>query len=233
MVPATMKRFLALVPFLALTACAGTTGEDASSDEAALTSLNAASCATPKVQTGPLKNAQGQAIAGGAITTLQGCIIGKAGEAGTDTMKRAAVILNDTQRFSTLTDDQNKPVFSKFKPLALSGTPATGTVQEVDVNLAGDFTPAGRLKVTRKQNADGTYDATITNSTDFKATILFFPVTALKAGDLKLTVKFTTEANGISAKGQSSVVLQQQQELAPENSLLVANLFTWLTEQMQ
>ena len=229
-----MKRFLALVPFLALVACAGNTADEAAgADEAALTSLNAASCATPNAVTGPLKNAAGQAVAGGAITTLKGCIVGKAGETGAATMTRAAAILNDTQKFSTLTDDMNKPVFSKFTPRALSGTPATGTTQEVDVNLAGDFTPAGRLLVKRKMNADGTYDATITNSTDFKATILFFPVTALKAGDLKLTVKFRPEANGISAEGQSSVILQQQQDQAPENSQLVANLFTWLQTQLQ
>lgn len=229
-----MKRFLALVPFLALVACAGNSADDGSAaDDADLTSLNAATCATPKAVTGPLKNAAGQAIAGGAITTLKGCIVGKAGETGAATMTRATTILNDTRKFSTLTDAMNKPVFSSFAPRALSGTPATGTTQEVDVSLAGNFTPSGRLLVKRKLNADGTYDATITNSTDFTATIFFFPVTALKAGDLKLSVKFRTETNGISADGQSSVVLQQQQDLAPENSLLVANLFTWLQTQLQ
>ena len=58
-------------------------------------------------------------------------------------------------------------------------------------------------------------------------------VTALKAGDLKLTVKFSPQANGISAAGQSSVILQQQQDQAASNSQLVANLFTWLTTQLQ
>lgn len=232
-----MNRFLALVsfaPFLALAACAGNaTDQGAAADEAALTSLNAATCATPNAITGPLKDASGNAIAGGAITTLNGCILGKTGETGAATMTRATAILNDTQKFSTLTNDDKSPTFSKFSPLASSGTPTTGTTQEVDVSLAGDFTPSGRLLVKRKMNADGSYDATITNSTDFKATILFFPVTALKAGDLKLTVKFTPQANGLTAIGQSSVILQQQQDMAPANSQLVSNLFPWLQTQLQ
>lgn len=223
-----------LAPALLLAAaCTAETGEGSQTDTADLTTLTAASCATPNVQTQPKTDSAGRPIEGTAKTALNGCVIGKPGEAGSGTVQRASVLLGDNSKLATMTDSTGAPMFAKFTPRGQpSGSLATGQTQDVDVTLEADFSPAGRLRFTRKLNADGTYRIQIANVTPFEARILFFPVEVIKTGNLKMDATLSPEANGMTVKGSSEVVLEENKEQAEQSSQLVKDVFTWMTTEL-
>ncbi len=220
--------------FLALAACSADAQEESvGSDDAALTSFTAAQCKTPNVVTTPKTNASGQAIAGTAKTSLNGCIVGKANETGASVITRSVAILGDNAKLGAMTDSMDAPMFTKFTPVGPpSGQLATGQTQDVDVVLNGDFDPKGRLRFTRKLNADGSYQISIVNITPIKVSILFFPVTGIETGNLKMDSKLTPQANAITVVGTSEVALEQNQEQAAQSSKLVSDVFAWLTEEL-
>ncbi len=228
-----MKRLAFLFPaVLALTACAGTVDDDdAESSESALT---AAQCATPTINTVPKTDSAGRPISGTAKTTLKGCIVGRANETGASVIARSTTILGDTAKIGQMKDDAGRPVFSQFTPRQPTGslTSSSGLVQEIDVKLNVDYSPYGRLRVTRKASSDGSYAVSITNSTAFKATILFFPVEVIKPGNLKLDVTLKPESNGITVTGATEVALEQAHEQAAQSSQLGRDMFEWLRDEL-
>jgi hypothetical protein len=233
----SMKRIACLVSALSLTAlvmtgCATGRDDGTESSEAALTSLTAQQCQAPNVASVPKTDSAGRPIDGTAKTTLTGCIVGKANETGADVISRATALLGDTAKFGGMTDDTGKPLFSKFTARAPSGTLAAGLVQEIDVELNADYSPAGRIRVTRRANSDGSYSLAISNVSAFKATFLIFPVEAIRPGNLSLNVTLKPETNGISVNGKTEVQLEQQPEQAAEASQLGTDMFTWLTEEL-
>lgn len=230
-----MKTLAYIFPaFLALAACsADVQDENVGSNDAALTSFTAAQCQTPNVATQPKKDASGQEIPGTAKTTLSGCIVGKANETGAGVITRSVALLGNNAKLGAMTDGNDQPMFTEFTPVGPpSGQLATGQTQDVDVVLNGDFDPKGRLRFTRKLNADGTYNISIVNITPIKVAILFFPVTGIETGNLKMDSKLTPQANGITVVGTSEVQLEQNQEQAAQSSTLVSDVFAWLTEEL-
>jgi hypothetical protein len=224
---------LALLSTLGTVGCAGALGEDLNASDSALVSLTADQCKTPTVHSAPKTDAQGRPIAGTAKTSVQGCIVGKAGEAGTDVLARASALLGDTSKFGTLTDSTGQRVFSSFSPHAASGTLATGIVQDVDVTINVDFSPSTRLRVTRKQGSDGVLTVSISNITAVTARLAFLPVTVVNPNDLSLNVKLSAETNGISVAGTGEVTLQQQKDRAAESAQLVSQVFDWVKGQLE
>jgi hypothetical protein len=205
-------------------------GEDAIGQSGAdLVTFGPEQCRTPSVSTSPKLDAANNPIPGSARTTVNGCILAKSGETGAALAGRTATLISNAQNFASLADENGQLVFNSFRPQAASGSLATGLVQDVDVTLNVDFSPSTRLRVTRRQNADGSLNVGITNITPLKATIAFFPVTAANANDLTLSVKLSPEGNGMSVVGTSEVVLQQQQDRAAESAQMVHQLFDWLT----
>jgi hypothetical protein len=173
-------------------------------------------------------------IDGSAHTTVAGCILSASGETGAGLLGRAEAILNDSNSLGAVTDESGQAVFNSFRPGATSGslTSASGLIQDIDVSLNISFNPSTRLRVTRKQNADGSYGVTITNITPLKATVAIFPVTAVNTGDLSVSVKLTPESNGMDVTGAGDVVLQVQQDQASQATQLVNQLFDWLKTQL-
>jgi hypothetical protein len=213
------------VSLVGLVGCAAD-ADDMDTASSELVTLTAAQCNSPTIQTTPLKDSAGRPIFGTARTSVDGCILGKPGEAGSATLVRAKALLNDTPKFGTLTDSEGKRVFSSFRPQA-----ASGVNQDVDVSLNASFSPSTRLRVTR-QDVGGAFNVKITNITPVKATITFFAVTAVKPNGLSLDVKLSAEGNGIKVVGAGEVTLEQQKERAEESAQLVKQLHEWLTEQL-
>jgi hypothetical protein len=209
-----------------LVGCSGDVADDTGTANSELVTLTAQQCNSPAIATAPLKDSAGRPIFGTARTTVDGCILGKAGETGEATLVRAKALLNDTARFGTITDSQDKPIFSQFRPQA-----ASGVNQEVDVTLNASFNPSTRLRVTR-QDVGGAFNVKITNVTPVKATITFFSVTAVKPNGLSLDVKISPESNGIKIVGAGEVTLEQQKERAEESAQLVKQVHEWLTEEL-
>lgn len=231
-----MRRLLPLLALVALTVgCAASADDEdsGSSDEAvSLQTLTAAACKTPVLKTKPAAGPDGAALPGSAITTINGCIVGKTGETGKDVTARLVTVLGDTAHIGKVIGADGKPVFAKFTPAQPSGTLATGIVQDVDVTLSMFASPSSRLRITRKLGADGLYALHITNVTPFKASIAFIPITAIDPGNLTLDVQMKQEANGLSVTGGGSVQLDMMQDQAAGASGLVHDLFTWLTTEL-
>jgi hypothetical protein len=215
-----------------LTGCAGETTEGAGETSADLTTLNPDQCKSPTVSTSPLLDSSHRPIDGTARTTLSGCIVGQAGEAGSAVLARAVALVTDTNHFASITDNIGARVFTSFRPGQASGTLATGLVQDIDVTLNMSFSPSTRLRVTRKQGADGTLSLSITNVTPLSATIAFFPVTAVNPGDLSVNATAQAQANGISVAGSGQITLQQEKDQANTVADLVHQVFDWLTAQL-
>jgi hypothetical protein len=197
----------------------------------ALTTLSASDCKTPTVATTP-QIASGAPVEGSAHTTLTGCVTGGAGETGADVIDRVAAILVDTQKLAGVKDTAGAPVFTKFKAGRASGTLATGISQDIDVTLAMDHSPTTKLHIEQRKLPNGSYGVEITNSTDLKASVAFFTVTVVRAGELKLSLRVKPEANGVAVSGTADIILQQEQQQASKASLLVSDLFGWLSGEL-
>jgi hypothetical protein len=230
-----MKVFACLLPLTVLiAACSTSVGDDAiGSDSQELVTLTPEGCLAPNVTTAPKTNAQGQAIPGSAKTTLNGCIVGKSGEAGTGTAARATAILASNEKLATMTDSQDKPYFKTFT----AAGPATGTLQSgqkqvVNVVLNAEQNPKGQMELTRKSNADGSFKMTSINNKPFTVKVLFVTVEVIKQNNLTLNVEIKPEANGITVTGTSEVILEQQQDQAGQASQMVKDVFAWLTEEL-
>jgi hypothetical protein len=216
-----------------LVGCAGETDGASGETSADLTStLTPEQCKTPNVTTSPLFDASHRPIDGTAKTSLTGCILGRDGEAGTAVLGRAAALLGDTNKLGLITDETGSRVFSSFRPHPATGTLATGLVQDIDVVLNVQFSPSTRIRVTRRQGADGNLSLAITNVTALQATVAFFPVTAVNPGDLTLSASAHAETNGISVAGSGQVTLQVQKDQANQSAALVHQVFDWLTQQL-
>ena len=196
--------------------------------------LTSSQCAQPAIHSSPRTDSSGQAIDGTAHTTVSGCILANSGETGSQLLGRATALLTDTNSFASVTDPQGQAVFSSFRPGAPSGslTSPGGLVQDVDVALNFQFNPSTRLRVTRKQAADGSFNVSITNITALKATVAIFPVTAVNPGDLSVSVKLASQSNGITVAGAGDVTLQVEKDQASQTGQLVSDVFDWLKTQL-
>lgn len=217
---------------LALGACASVTDDGGATSSEALTSLTPAQCKTPAVHTAPKKDPAGAAIAGSAHTTLSGCIVGAQGETGDAVLTRLTTLLGNTARLGAVQDEQGAPVFSRFAPGTKQGTLATSLTQDVDVTLAMAHTPSTKLHTVQHNVAGAPYTLSIVNATAMTASVAFFTVTVVNPGELSLTLEVKTAANGVTVTGASDIVLQQQQDQAATASVLVSDLFRWVTTEL-
>lgn len=228
-----ITRFLVLpVLGLSLAACSfDGDREDVASTDAQLT---ASQCRTPSTTTVPMKDASGQPIDGTARTTLNGCVLGNAGETGAAVITRAAALLNNSAKLGTVTNADGDRLFSDFTPGATSGslTSSGGLVQDVDATLNVDYSPKTRLRITRKSKADGSYSLSIVNITPVNVTVGVFSVDVVKTGNLTFSATLKPESNGITVAGASDIRLEEAQERAAELSKMVRDVFTWLTKQL-
>jgi hypothetical protein len=215
---------------IATIGCAAGSDDTTDSTEAALTTLAPAQCATPTTTEGPLKDSSGQAIAGSGKTTLDGCIVGHADETGAALVTRLGTLLSDTARFGTVEDSPGHALFSRFTPGAATGSLAAGLVQDVDVTLNEQYNPATKLRFTRKKTADGGISISIVNVTALVANV-FFGVTVIQPNNLSVTLTFSPQANGVTAKGSSQVIMDQGQDHAAEVAGLVKSVFGWVSDQ--
>lgn len=220
------------IALIALGACASVEDDGGTTSTDALTSLTAAQCKTPTVRTTPKTDASGEPIAGSAHTTLAGCIVGSQGETGDAVLTRLAALLGDTARLGTVKNAQGAKVFQSFAPAARHGTLATSLTQDIDVTLAIDHTPSTKLHTVQKKPPAGSYSLSISNATALDASVAFFTVTVVKPGDLTLSLDVKAQLNGITVTGASDIVLQQQQDQAASASVLVSDLFRWLTTEL-
>ncbi len=222
---AMVMRLLPLLVALLSIGCASVAEEATGSSGEALSELTISACETPILKTKA-------GAPGSAITTISGCVVGRAGESGKDVIGRAATTLGDTARIGRVKAPSGTAIFSAFTPGPATGTLATGIVQEVDVTLDMFGSPSSKLRVTRKLGADGGYSLKITNLTPFTARIAFIPVTAINAGDLTLDVQMKPETNGLTVNGNGNVQLQLMQDEAAAGSEIVRDLFNWLTTEL-
>jgi hypothetical protein len=215
-------------------ACSAVSDDDEGTTSAdALTSLTVAQCKTPAVSTSPKKDSAGNVIAGSAHTTLSGCVVGSQGETGDAVRKRLTALLGDTARLGTVKNSQGAPVFSQFAPLPKQGTLATSLAQDINVTLAMSHSPYTKLRTVQRQNAAGTYSLSISNTTAVSASVVFFTVTVVNPGELSLTLEVKAQLNGITITGASDIILQQEQDQAASASVLVSDLFRWLTTELK
>jgi len=205
---------------------AGTTSADA------LTSLTVAQCKTPTVRTAPKAAPGGGTIAGSAHTTLAGCIVGAQGETGDAVLTRLTTLLGNTSRLGTVKNAQGAPVFQQFTPGARQGSLGGALTQDFDVTLAMDHSPFTKLHTVQKKAAGAPYTLQIANATALSASVAFFTVTVVEPGQLTLTLEAKPQANGITITGASDIVLQQQQDQAASASVLVSDLFRWVTTEL-
>jgi hypothetical protein len=222
------RNFFAIfsVCFVSMGGLAGCAADEIVGESSAdLVTFGPGQCNSPTVST----QAQGS---GSARTTLSGCVLARQGETGAALVSRAAGVLSDVNRYSTVLDGNGQRLFASFSPHPATGTLATGLVQEVDVTLNEQASPTTRLRFTWHQNADGTFDISVVNATAVTATFLGFHVTAINPGDLSATLKLTPEANGADAVGSSQATLQQGQDHAQEASQLVVSLFDFMKAQL-
>ena len=215
-------------------ACASVDGDDeASSSVEALTSLTAAQCKTPTVHTSPKTDPSGGAVAGSAHTTLAGCILGASGESGESVVARLSSLLANTAALGTVENDQGQPVFQRFTPGAKHGTLATSLTQDIDVTLAMTGSPKTSLHTVQRRPAGKPYALSIANTTPVIASLAIFSVTVVKPGNLSLTLEIKPQENGITVTGASDIVLEQQQDRASQASVLVGDVFRWLTTELK
>ncbi len=213
-------------------ACASMPDDEGASSADALTTLTVAQCKTPAVHTSSKTDASGAAIAGSAHTTLSGCIVGAQGETGGEVLTRLTTLLADTGRIGTVKDSQGAPIFSQFTPGTRHGSLAASVFQDFDVVLAMDHAPYTKLHTVQSNPAGAPYTLSIINSTPLAADVAFFTVTVVNPGDFSLTLRVTAASNGITMTGASDIILQQQQDQAASASVLVSDLFRWLTTEL-
>jgi hypothetical protein len=221
---------------LAFTAgCAGTSDDDDSASESseALTSLTAAQCKTPTVKTSPKAGPSGAAIAGSAHTTLSGCILGATGESGESVVQRLSALLSNTSALAGVENDQGARVFSRFAAGARQGTLATSLTQDIDVTLAMTGSPKTKLHTVQKRPAGKPYALAISNTTPVVASLAIFSVTVVNPGNLSLNLEIKAQENGITVTGFSDIILEQQQDKASQASVLVNDVFRWLTAELK
>jgi hypothetical protein len=217
----------------AVAGCGSTTNEDdGASSSDALTALTAAQCKTPAVNTSPKKDQGGNEVAGSAHTTLSGCIIGADGESGDEMVARLAALVGNTAKLGTVKNEKGAPVFEKFTPSAPKGTLATSLTQDIDVTLAMSHAPHTKLRTVQKQTEGGPFSLSIVNTAPVEAVVAVFNVTVVKPGNLSLTLEVKAQPNGITVTGASDIVLEQQQDEAAKASVLVSDLFRWLTTEL-
>ena len=216
----------------AVGACASVSDDEGTTSADALTTLTVAQCKTPAVHTSPKTDSSGDAIAGSAHTTLTGCIVGAQGETGDAVLRRLTTLLADTGRIGTVKDAQGAPVFSQFNPGTRHGTLATSVTQDFGVVLAMDHAPYTKLHTVQSKPAGAPYSLSIVNSTALSADVAFFTVTVVNPGEFSLTLQVKAAANGITLTGASDIILQQQQDQAASASVLVSDLFRWLTTEL-
>jgi hypothetical protein len=221
-----------LAAVAAVAACASVTDDEGSTSADALTTLTVAQCKTPTVHTSPKTDSSGAAIAGSAHTTLAGCIIGAQGESGDAVLTRLSTLLADTVRIGSVKDAQGAPVFSQFNPGGRHGTLATSVTQDFGVTLAMDHAPYTKLHTVQTKPAGAPYSLSIVNATALSADVAFFTVTVVNPGELSLSLQVKAAANGVSMTGASDIILQQQQDQAASASVLVSDLFRWLTSEL-
>lgn len=229
-----LATLVALSCSLALVAACAMESEDdsGSTSDSALTSLTVAQCKTPAVHTAPQAAPGGGTIAGSAHTTLTGCIVGSQGETGDAVLARLATLLGNASRLGSVKDAQGAPVFQHFAPGARAGSLATSLTQDFDVTLAMDHSPFTKLHTVQKKAAGAPYTLKISNVTALSASVAFFTVTVVEPGDLTLTLEAKPQLNGITITGASDIVLQQQQDQAASASVLVSDLFRWVTTEL-
>ena len=231
-----MRKLACLAAFsivvAAVGACASVADDDGASSADALTTLTVAQCKTPAVHTSPKTDSSGSAIAGSAHTTLNGCIVGAVGETGDGVLTRLTTLLGDTGRIGTVKDSQGAPVFQTFTPGSRHGTLATSVTQDFDVVLAMDHAPYTKLHTAQTKPAGGAYSLSIANATPLSANVAFFTVTVVNPGEFSLTLQVKAAANGVTMTGASDIILQQQQDQAASASVLVSDLFRWLTTEL-
>lgn len=214
------------------TGCAAPTEDDGGASSVdALSTISAAECKTPKVKT-TAQESGGAPIDGSAHTTLDGCIVGGAGESGADVVDRVTTILVDTQKLAAVKNAAGAPVFTKFKAGRATGTLATGISQDIEVTLAMDHAPTTKLHIEQKKLANGSYSVVIKNTTPLQASIAFFNVTVVKPGELELALRVKPESNGVAVTGTADIILQQEKDQASKASLLVSDLFGWLSGEL-
>lgn len=213
-------------------ACASVSDDEGTTSADALTTLTVAQCKTPVVHTSPKTDSSGTAIAGSAHTTLAGCIVGAQGETGDGVLTRLTTLLADTGRIGTVKDAQDAPVFSQFNPGTRHGTLATSVTQDFGVVLAMDHAPYTKLHTAQSKPAGGAYSLSIVNSTALSADVAFFTVTVVNPGEFSLTLQGKAAANGVTLTGASDIILQQQQDQAASASVLVSDMFRWLTTEL-
>jgi hypothetical protein len=216
-----------------IAACASTDDDDDSATSAdALTALTAAQCKTPVVRTSPKQDNAGNALAGSAHTTLTGCVVGAEGETGEAVATRLAALLGNTAKLGTVKDERGAAVFEKFTPGARQGTLATSLTQDIDVTLAMSHSPRTKLRTVQRKAPGAPFSLSIVNATPVQASVAFFTVTVVRPGNLSLTLEVKSQLNGITVTGASDIVLEQQQERAASASVLVSDLFRWLTTEL-
>jgi hypothetical protein len=213
-------------------ACASLNDDGGTTSTDALTTLTAAQCKTPVVHTSGKTDSSGDAIAGSAHTTLTGCIVGSQGETGDAVVTRLTTLLGNTSRLGTVKDAQGAPVFQQFTPGTRHGTLATSLTQDIDVTLAMDHSPYTKLHTAQHNVAGAPYALSIVNATPLLASVAFFTVTVVNPGELSLTLEVKAAANGITVTGASDIILQQQQDQAASASVLVSDMFRWLTTEL-
>jgi hypothetical protein len=225
---------LALSSVVVLTAaCASSEDDDEAATSAdALTSLTAQQCKTPKVHTAPKTAPGGGRIAGSAHTTLAGCIVGAQGETGEAVLTRLTTLLGNTSGLGKVKDAEGAPVFKQWKPGARRGSLGASHTQDFDVTLAMDHSPFTKLHTVQHKAAGAPYTLQIENATALQASVAFFTVTVVKPGQLSLTLEAKPQLNGITVTGTSDIVLEQQQDQAASASVLVSDLFRWVTSEL-
>jgi hypothetical protein len=225
-----------LVPVIAAVAafagpgCAGGS-DDASSSDSALT-LGPQQCRGPSIGSAPRLDASGAPVPGTARTTLSGCILGRAGETGAALLARAAAIFEDPEKLGSLTTDGGGAFFTKFAPLPPTGTPATALVQDADVQLSWASAPTGRLRVTTREAADGTFTLSILNLTALEAFVAGDTATVVDPGNLALNMRFKPESNGVTVVGTTELTLLEDLSTATPSSMLVRQVFLWIASEL-
>jgi hypothetical protein len=229
-----LATLVALSSAIALVAACAVQSEDdsGSSSDSALTSLTVAQCKTPKVHTAPMAAPGGGTIAGSAHTTLEGCVVGAQGETGDAVLTRHATLLGNTSRLGSVKNAQGAPVFQHFAPGAKQGSLGTSLTQDIDVTLAMDHSPFTKLHTVQKKAAGAPYSLKISNATALSASVAFFTVTVVEPGELTLTLEAKAQQNGITVTGASDIILQQEQDQAASASVLVSDLFRWVTTEL-
>jgi hypothetical protein len=183
--------------------------------------LNPQQCATPTTGTSPRLDPTGAPVPGTARTTVNGCFLMDGGPF----LQQAFDFISNPAHLSSIIDDQAKPFFSSIR--AVPTTQGTNFTQDMDVTLAWDSQPAGRLRVTLIQQPPNLM-VSIVNTTPLINTA---DGTVIANGGLTLNARLTAQSNGISMVGTAEVTLQAEQQRATTTSMFVRHVFEWLSSR--